>query len=76
MDIKIHKLPVNKKRKRDWIVQVTKGRKEFQPSKKFIDYSNHFVDGKPSKEHLNQTFFLTISKNAAVKRKKKETIIS
>ena len=33
-DIKIHKPPVNKERKRAWIAQVSKGRKGFQPPKK------------------------------------------
>ena len=60
-DIKIHKLPVNKERKRAWIAQVSKGRKGFQPPKNFFFYSNHFVDGKPIKEHPDPTLLLTIS---------------
>ena len=35
-DIKMHKLPVNKERKRAWIAQVSKRRKGFQPPKLFL----------------------------------------
>ena len=35
-DIKIHKLPVSKERKRAWIAKVSKGRKGFQPSKNHL----------------------------------------
>ena len=35
-DIKIHKPPVNKERKRSWIAQVSKGRKGFQTPKKIF----------------------------------------
>ena len=56
-DITMHKLPVNNERKRAWIAQVSKGRKGFQPLKNFFVCSNHFVDGKPSKEHPDPTLF-------------------
>ena len=35
-DIKIHKLPVNKERKRAWIAKVSKRRKGFQPPKNHL----------------------------------------
>ena len=68
-DIKMHKFPVNNERKRVWITQVSKGRKNFQPSRSVFVRSNHFVDCKTSKENLDPTMFLTISTNTAPKPK-------
>ena len=73
-DVKMHKLPVDNERKRAWIAQVSKERKDFQPPKKFFVCSNHFVDGKPSKEHPDPTLFLTISTNTAPTTKKKRQL--
>ena len=69
-DIKLHKLPVNNERKRAWIAQVSKVRKDIQPPKNFFVCSNHFAHGKPSKEHPDPTLFLTISTNTAPTPKK------
>ena len=69
-DIKMHKLLINNERKRAWIAQVSKERKDFQPPKTFFVCSDHFVDGKSSKEHPDSTLFLKISTNTTPISKK------
>ena len=71
-DIKMHKLLINNERKRAWIAQVSKERKDFQPPKTFFVCSDHFVDGKSSKEHPDSTLFLKISTNTTPISKKRK----
>ena len=59
-------------KERAWIAQVSKGKKGFQPPKNSFVCSNHYADGKPSKEHPDPTLFLTISTNTAPTVKKRK----
>jgi len=61
---------------RSWSVQVQKGRKDFKigkSSESVIVCSNHFVDGKPTRNNLIPTLFLTSFEHSKAKSTEKES---
>ena len=61
--LSFHKLPASPEKRKAWINAVAKGRKEFVPPKHFMVCSNHFIEGKPTKENPIPTLFLTRTMN-------------
>ena len=59
----MQKLPVDNDLRSVWIHNIRKGRMEFTVPKNCFVCSNHFVDGKPTKENPSPTLFLTASMN-------------
>ena len=58
-----HKLPADPRKREAWIHAVRKGRKDFVVPKNFFVCSNHFVDGKATKNNPFPTLFLTVTMN-------------
>ena len=71
-EIVMHKLPNDKVKRKAWINQVKKGRKNFEIPKNFFVCSNHFVDGEPTPLNPNPTLFLTLSTNNISTPKKRK----
>ena len=72
-----HKLPtgISKKEIRvSWIKNITKGRKDFNPTDKGKYYvcSNHFEDGYPTKGNPALTLFMTLTEFKTATPVKKE----
>ena len=53
-----HAFPINRKRLRHWISQVSKGWRHFEWGIQSRICSNHFLDGKPTSENSFPTLFL------------------
>ena len=70
-NLKFHKIPVDPVKRAAWIHFVSKGRKDFVPPNNFYVCSNHFIDGKPTKENHNPILFLTPSMNVQGTPRKK-----
>ena len=60
-EITMHRLPNDEEKKKVWIQQVSKERKDFIVPRNFYVCLNHFLDGKPTKENPFPTLFLSPS---------------
>ena len=54
-----HKFPINEKTRKLWTSQVRRGRKDWSPGSYTYVCSNHFVDGKPTKDNTVPTMFMS-----------------
>ena len=71
--LKWHRFTDDATKRPQWINLVSRGRKNFTPGKWTYICSNHFMDGKPTKEHPNPTLFLNPSAqvcSSSLKRRK------
>lgn len=57
--LKWHQFPSNNDKFTVWKLLISKGRDNFVPGSGTYVCSNHFPDGRPTKEHPNPTWFLT-----------------